>query len=204
MLTSCAEVRSLIDRKDNTKSGDILFEDDFNQAPNGWGLVDRAGGNIESAYGGMLFTVNLPDFMFWSVNGGIYDDTQIEVDAILLDGPVNDNFGVICRYQDEKNFYGFLVSHDGYYGIIKYIDGSMVTATEKGNLAYSEVIRKGGVVNHIKAVCQRDTLSLSVNDTLLASVVDDSFQEGKIGLIAGAYDDPGVMVFFDNLKVYQP
>lgn len=166
--------------------------------------MERAGGDIEIKYGGMLFTIELPNFMFWSISGGNYSDAQVEVDAVLVEGPVDDAFGVICRYQDEDNFYGFMISHDGYYGIFKYLDGVMVMASEDGKLGYSEDIRQGGDVNHIQAVCQGNKLSLNVNDSILAVVEDDSFSEGKVGLLAGSYVEPGVTVLFDNFKVVQP
>jgi len=108
--------------------------------------------------------------MFWSITGRNFTDAQIEVDAVLVEGPANDALGLICRYQDEENFYGFMISHDGYYGIFKYINGAVVMATEDGSLGYSEAIRQGGYVNHIRAVCQGEKLSLIVNDETLAIV----------------------------------
>ena len=77
--------------------GDVLYEDDFSRERNGWGIVERAGGDIEIAYGGMLFSVDLPNFMFWSITGGNFTDTQIDVDAVLVEGPANDALGLICR-----------------------------------------------------------------------------------------------------------
>lgn len=204
LLTSCGQFPGLMRGIDPPEPGDLLLEDDFSSNSNLWGITERAGGEIEITYGGMIFSVYLPNFMFWSVTGGDYPDTRVVVDAVLVEGPVNDNFGVICRYQDEENFYGFLLSHDGYYGIFKYLDGKMIMTSAEGNLAFSEVIRQGGVVNHIEATCRENTLSLTVNDTLLAAVEDESFTSGKVGLIAGAYAEPGVTVLFDNFQVFQP
>lgn len=204
LLAACAGNAAPIKPLDATVPGELLYEDDFSRARNGWGVMERAGGDIGIKYGGMLFTVDLPNFMFWSITGGKYQDAQVEVDAVLVEGPMNDAFGVVCRYQDEDNFYGFIISHDGYYGIFKYLDGNMVMASEDGKLGYSEQIRQGGMVNHIQAVCEGNTLSLMVNDSTLAVVIDDSFSEGKVGLIAGSYDEPGVTVLFDNFKVVQP
>ena len=204
LLTACGQIPGLMRGIDPPEPGELLLEDDFSSNSNLWGIMERAGGDITIEYGGMIFSVYLPNFMFWSVAGGEYPDTRVVVDAVLVEGPVNDNFGVICRYQDEENFYGFMLSHDGYYGIFKYMDGNMIMTSAEGNLAYSEVIRQGGVVNHIEATCQGSTLSLTVNDTLLAAVEDDTFASGKVGLIAGAYTEPGVSVLFDNFKVYQP
>ena len=83
-------------------------------------------------------------------------------------------------------------------------NGVIETGSDQAKLEYSDVIRKGGVVNHIAATCQGDVLSLTVNDTLLKQVEDSSFAEGQVGLIASAYSRPGVKVLFDNLKIYQP
>ncbi len=204
LLTACGQFPGFMRGIDQPESGDLLLEDDFSGNSNLWGIMERAGGDITIEYGGMIFSVYLPNFMFWSVTGGDYEDTRVVVDAVLVEGPANDNFGVICRYQDEENFYGFLLSHDGYYGIFKFMDGNMIMTSAEGNLAYSEVIRQGGVVNHIEATCQGNTLSLTVNDTLLAAVEDDTFASGKVGLIAGAYTEPGVTVLFDNFQVHQP
>lgn len=204
LLTACDVIQSLTPTDPTAAAGDILFADDFSVSPNGWGTMGRNGGEIAFDFQGLVITVNLPRYMYWTVNGGKYSDTRIDVDAVLLDGPPNDNFGVICRFVDDENFYGFLVSNDGYYGIFKMIDGKMVMSSAEGDMAYSESIRQGGVVNHIEAACQGNMLSLTVNDVLLAQIQDDSFTSGQIGLIAGAYDTPGVKILFDNIVVSQP
>ena len=203
-LAGCRQTGLHLPAAGQRTSGELLFEDDFSNPPNGWGTMEKDGGEIEFAYDGLMFSVFLPNFMYWSVTGKEYNDARIEVDAVLADGSLNDNFGIICRFKDDSNFYGFLLSHDGYYGIIKYVDGKMSMVSNEGNMGFSEAIRPGGVVNHLQVTCKGNLLRLSANDTLLAEVVDDSFVSGKAGLIAGAYNEPGVMVFFDNFKVFQP
>jgi hypothetical protein len=203
-ISACSLVKNVSTAQPTLAPGTLLASDNFSVIPNGWGTMGRTGGEIAFEYEGLTIKVNTPNFMFWSVNGSKFTDTRVEVDAVRLEGPDNDNFGVICRFKDNKNFYAFVISHDGYYGIFKFIDGAIVMANETGNLDYSDAIRKGGVVNHISATCQGDILSLTVNDTLLAKIQDSSFSEGQVGLIASAYSDPGVKVLFDNLKIYQP
>ncbi len=185
-------------------SGWIFFEDDFSTSPNGWGTSGSEGGSAAVNFGGMVIRVDQPGSLFWTNNEGLYADAKVDVDAVLLNGPTNDNFGVICRFVDNQNFYGFLVSHDGYYGIFKMLDGKMILAGNQTNLDFSEVIRQGGVVNHISATCNGEILTLTVNDDVLAEIQDGSFPSGQIGLIAGAYDQAGVEVLFDNLVVTQP
>jgi len=166
--------------------------------------MGREGGEASFNYEGLVINVYSPNSLFWTVNEGRYTDTQIDVDAVLMNGPTNDNFGVICRFVDNDDFYGFLVTHDGYYGIFKMLDGQMLLSGNRTNLDFSEAIRQGGIVNHITASCSGDILKLSVNDVVLAEIQDASFKSGQIGLIAGAYDTGGVQVLFDNLLVTQP
>lgn len=203
-LSACSLIKNNPSTQATLAPGTLLATEDFSVTPNGWGSMGRTGGEIAFEYQGLTIKVNTPNFMFWSVNGSKFTDTRIEADAVLLEGPSNDNFGVICRFVDNENFYAFVISHDGYYGIFKFMDGVISMGNETSNLEYSDVIRKGGVVNHITATCQGEILSLSVNDTLLSQIQDSSFSEGQVGLIASAYSDPGVKVLFDNLEIYQP
>jgi len=204
IASACAILPAQNDVVPTSHPGWIFFQDDFSTSPNGWGTMGREGGEASFDYEGMVIKVYSPNSLFWTVNEGKYTDTKIDVDAVLLNGPSNDNFGVICRFVDNDNFYGFLVTHDGYYGIFKMLEGQMVLSGNRTNLDFSEAIRQGGIVNHITASCSGDILKLSANDVLLAEIQDASFKSGQIGLIAGAYDTGGVQVLFDNLKVTQP
>ena len=204
MLGACSVVDALSPVQPTLAPGTLMIEDVFSETPNGWGSMGRSGGEIGFEYEGLTIKVNTPNFMFWTVNGSKFRDTRIEVDAVLLEGPADDNFGLICRFKDNNNFYAFVISHDGYYGIFKMIEGVIDLGDENANLDYSDAIRQGGVVNHISVTCDGELLTLTVNDTLLSQIQDSSFSEGQVGLIASAYGDPGVKVLFDNLKIYQP
>ena len=204
LFSACKVVKSLAPESPTLAPGTLLVSDDFSKTPNGWGTMDDASGQVAFEYQGITLQVNLPNSMVRTVNGYKFTNARIEVDAALLEGPSNDHFGVICRYQDSSNYYAFVISHDGYYGIYKMIDGVIMLTDNKTNLDYSDAIRKGGVVNHISATCDGEILSLTVNDTLLAEIQDSSFSDGQIGLLATAYADPGVKILFDNLEIYQP
>jgi hypothetical protein len=204
LLTGCQVINSLQPAATAAASGSVLFQDDFSQNTNHWGLSNSNAGEVNFLYQGLDIKVNQADSMIWSVVGKSYADTKTDIDAVLLSGPTDDAYGTICRYEDNTHFYAFLVTHDGYYGIIKMQDGQVILSDPESGLKYSEVIRQGGVVNHIQAVCQGNKLSLSVNGQLLSEVEDNSFSAGQIGLIGGAYSTPGVEVFFDNLLVTQP
>lgn len=200
-LSSCQALASV---KESSVSGSVLLSDDFSKNTNGWGTAGNGIGSISFLYDGLDIKVDTPNSLLWTVTGDQFRDSQIEVDAVLLSGPTDDAFGVICRYQDDQHFYGFLLSHDGYYGIFKMQDGNLLLADSQEGLKFSETIRQGGIVNHIQAVCQGTTLKLSINGEVVSMVEDDSYSKGQMGLIVGTYESAGVELFFDNLFVLQP
>lgn len=203
-LSGCQIVNSMQPVATAAPSGTLLFKDDFTTNTNHWGTSNGESGSVKFLYQGLDIRIEKTDSLLWTLASQRYQDVKIDVDGVLLGGPTDDVYGAICRFQDSQHFYGFLITHDGYYGIFKMQDGQLILADPNGGLKYSEAIRQGGVVNHLEAVCQGDLLKLSVNGQLLAEIQDSSLTGGQIGLIAGAYSNPGVEVFFDNLEVTQP
>jgi hypothetical protein len=204
LIASCQLYQAVQPVKESPTSGILLFADDFSSNANDWGISGNEIGEINFVYDGLDIKVDTPNSLLWTVTGDQFRDVQIEVDGVLLSGPANDAFGVVCRFQDNRHFYGFLVSHDGYYGIFKMQDGALILADSGQGLKYSEAIRQGGVVNHLQAVCKGDTLQLAINGELLSIVQDGDYRQGKMGLIVGTYEVAGSEVFFDNLQVFQP
>ena len=182
----------------------ILLVDDFSQPKYGWNVWKSESGSAVSYYeGGLVFIINTPNFDIISSPDGIFPDARIEVLGTKLVGPDNNVLGVICRYQDEKNYYGFLISSDGYYGILKVMDGNYKILNSV-NMEFSEIIKKGSEMNHIRADCKGPSLVLSVNGTRLAETVDNDFTSGKVGLIVGSYKETGIALLFDNFMVLKP
>ncbi len=183
--------------------GSILFSDDFSDPPSGWGIWDRDGGVVEYFDGGLRILVEDDYFDFWSVAGKSFGDVQIEVDAVKRSGPDDNDFGIICRYQNRDNFYMLVASNDGYYGIVKLKNGQygMIGSSQ---LQYSDALLSGQVVNHLRADCVGDTLTLYANGQILMEAQDPDFREGDVGLVAGAYKEKGVDILFDTFVVKIP
>lgn len=188
---------------DDSNAGTPLFSDDFSNPPSGWGTWNRGGATVEYHGGGLRILVTEKQFDFWSVAGQKFTDASITVDAIKLSGPDDNDFGIVCRYQDKDNFYMLVVSSDGYYGIAKMKDGShsMIHADQ---LQYSDVIAKGQSLNKLRADCIGPDLVLYANGQKLVEARDEEFVSGDVGLIAGAYDIQGVDILFDNFVVIKP
>ncbi len=185
------------------QSGAVLFVDDFSKTTSGWGTWNREGAVVEYHNDGLRILVEQNQYDFWSVAGRSFNDVQVESDVTKIGGPDDNDFGLICRYQDKDNFYMLVISSDGYFGIAKMKEGqySMITSDQ---LQYSSAIAQGQAANRLRADCIGANLSLYANGQKLIEVQDTDFPSGDVGLIAGAYDTPGVDVLFDNFIVKKP
>jgi hypothetical protein len=180
-----------------------LYRDDFSKVSSGWNRVTAPKGESNYADGMYRIFVNDANIDIWSLAGRSFSDVRIEVDAYKIGGDRNNRFGVICRAASATTFYTLVISSDGYYGI-GMIDGSEYRLIGMDALQPTDAINQGSALNHIRADCVGDLLTLYVNGVKLAEVRDATFPTGDVGLIAGSYDVPGVDIRFDNFIVSQP
>src|SRR4030042_2615043 len=187
----------------SSAAGNVLFQDDFSQANSGWSQAQLTQGSTGYSEGGYKIYVNEPHTEIWGYPGLHFKDTRIEGEAAKASG-LNDNiFGVICRYQEGKGFYAFLISSDGYYGIARYQDGRFDMLGAQA-MPPTEKIRQGNASNHLRADCAGTRLALYVNGEMLIEQEDKALSSGDIGLIAGALDTPGAEIWFDNFTALVP
>ena len=184
-------------------TNDVLFQDDFSDSSSGWDRVNLPVGITDYADGVYRIYVNTENTDYWANPGLNFEDTVIEVEATKVGGPDDNDFGLICRHQDTENFYIFLISSDGFFGILRVIDGEQ-ELLGMDEMAYSESIKTGNVLNVIKADCIGSSLTLYVKSTQLISVEDSSLESGDVGLLAGTFDMLGTDIHFDNFVVRKP
>ncbi len=182
---------------------DVLFQDDFSNTSSGWDQVEVEEGITNYVDGRYRIFVNTTNMDVWANPGLNFSDVIVEVDTAKEGGPDDNDFGLICRYQDVNNFYFFIVSSDGYYGIAKVVDGEQILIGQE-NMDYTEAIQQGNAANQLQADCVGEHLVLHVNGQKLLDVTDTSYTSGDIGLIAGTFDEPGTDIYFDNLVVRKP
>jgi len=183
--------------------GAVLFEDDFSDVNSGWDRFDDGVSGTDYFEGSYRIWADKPSVDYWSNPGRVLQDVRISVSAFKAGGPDDNDFGVICRYQDTENFYAFLISSDGFYGI-EIFEGGERKMIGQNQMLSTPHIHQGQASNEIIAQCVGDHLSLSVNGEILADVRDATFKAGDVGLIAGTYDEPGVDIRFDDFAVHQP
>lgn len=203
-IAACSFNDSLEQILSGQSSDRVLMVDNFTDPMSGWKVwVGEDGSSIDYSNGALRIFVNKAQFDYWSVAGKNYEDVHLESDVKKGVGPDDNDYGLICRYRDQDNFYAFVISSDGYAGIVKVKDGSYQVLTGE-MLQYSETIHRGSDRNRLQALCVGSILTFSVNGVQLFEVTDEEFTSGDVGVIAGAYDTPGVEVLFDNFAALKP
>jgi hypothetical protein len=183
-------------------SGSVLFQDDFTGRASGWDRLMTAEGTMDYDAGGYRLLINALNTNFWSTPHKNFADVRMEVDAGKLGGPDENRIGLICRFTG-NDYYFFMITSDGYYGIGIYAGGQAVLLGQSEMKASGD-IKTGLAVNHLRADCVGDTLALYVNGFPVASVQDGTLKSGDVGLLAGTFSQPGVDLVFDNFVVLKP
>lgn len=185
------------------RSGERLFWDDFSNASGNWPRVSGPNGDLGIASGTYQIQVHSTQFVVPATPKHPFRDVQVEADATRLAGPLQNLFGLVCRSRDSNNFYFFAISSDGYYALGKIKDGK-VSLLGQEMMAYNAAIIQGDSPNRLRLDCIGETLMGYVNQQGIATGADADFTSGEVGLVAGAYEIPGVQVAFDNFVVYKP
>jgi hypothetical protein len=177
----------------------LIFSDSFDNSETGWGEVFEP--DIIRQYGGSRYHIIAQgnDVFTWSKLGRDFSDFVLEVDAAQDEGPSNNGYGILFRSEDDEHFYRFGISGDGFYFLDKLVGDDWVAITDWTESPY---INRGQASNRLKVACAGSQITLHVNDQHLATVTDDSYDHGDIGLFAVSFAEPNVHITFDNLKVW--
>ena len=185
------------------QKGELLFMDDFATTKVGgsWGCV--RGENQSNYYEDGKYIINVvPADSWWRVSSGkSFGDSIVEVEATPTGGPDDNVYGVMTGWLDWSNYYLFMISGDGYF---RFSKRENATWTQSDPWTKSEAINEGKATNLVQVKREGETLSFYANGVKLADYVDDSFPEGKVGVMAGtpACGGGNVTVSFDNFSVW--
>jgi hypothetical protein len=185
---------------DNGGRNNVLFQDDFSRKSSGW---DRAEYEYATTdYGDDVYRIEITseDYFAWATPYEDFGDVIIEVETFKASGGDDNGFGVVCRHEDEENFYFLEISSDGYVWIGKYYEAEyeVIDGGEASN------VKLGSATNSLRAECIDDELSLYVNGELELQVYDSDFSSGDVGLIAETYSASRTEILFDNFIVTKP
>ena len=183
--------------------GEVLFQDDFSRPSSGWDRYEDE--TYKSDYEDEMYIIKIQqqNTEAWALPGLSFEDVIINVESSKVAGPVDNVYGVICRYQDSENFTFFLISSDGYSGIGAYVDGEKELLSHP-TLLPSDAVETDIGSNYLRAECVGEQLRLMVNGQLVAQAIAQNVSMGDVGLIAGSYEKSGVKIRFDNFSTIQP
>ncbi|MBK7896194.1 MAG: hypothetical protein IPJ90_15210 [Anaerolineaceae bacterium] len=188
------------------ENGALLRDDFAGEQTCGWREYNQGGAVVEITEGTLNISTSQTGQIWWTNAGRDFSDVIVTVQARQSSGPNNNAYGVLCRYQDENNFYIFLISGDGYYAIGKYQTGEaqITYLTPNQEYVFSDLINQGVATNLIRVSCVGNELSLSVNGLPLVTVTDGSFAGGDVGLGVSTLEPGTAVVQFDDLLVLAP
>lgn len=128
----------------------------------------------------------------------------------------------------DDDYYLFLISSDGYYRVVRSLEGQQ---RELSTWIPSPVVRQGfGVVNTLQVLAQGDQFRFIINGQpmlfcvpnnpagqstftrdgvcqdgqMVDTLTDAAIPSGRVGVVAQAYSQPGVVVSFDNVILSGP
>lgn len=181
----------------------VQFQDDFSNPGSGWDTYQDSDGSADYSNGSFRIKVTSASYLLWTnPNQSLQNDISIYVEATKAGGPDDNEFGVICRYQDSDNYYYLFITSDGYAGISMFKNNEGILLTGDA-LIPSDAINQGAATNSIRVDCVGSKLTLYANNQQIASVTDSSFSGGDVGLIAAANETSGVDILFDNFIVFK-
>jgi WD40 repeat protein len=187
----------------NPDPENLLYEDDFSDPGSGWLVLTKDDYEIGYQKGAYRLALDRDKTVIWGQPEPALSlgDFAVEVDAHLVAGPLDSDLGLLIRYDlDDSTFYFFQINGEGEYKVLLRAEGKWIrlvqgTAADAANTGHD-------ADNRLRVVCDGERFSFYVNDVHVTDVVDDTLGSGGIGLAVGTYDEPGIEVHFDNLRVY--
>ena len=185
-----------------SQSGSLLLKDDFSQSETSWEIWSKDGESAVGLVDGKLTMIlQQPNTDIVTTNHVNQSNVELSVFVQKEHGSSDNLIGLVCRYQNDDNYYGFLISSDGYFGIVKKTNGE-VNLLNSDMMQYSEIIIKGNAQNHLSAVCDGEVLAFFVNDVELARIMDNDLTYGGNGFVIGSFSEPNdLVVSFDEFTL---
>jgi len=191
----------------NSAGGTILYQNSLADPKGGWVAHQTTNSTMDYVTGGYHISITTIDLMamaYMTPRKSFQNDVSIEVDATKTAGPDDNDIAVICRFQDENNFYFLTITSDGYAGIAMY-KNNIRSILSGSSFEPSSAIKRGAATNHLRADCVGTTLTLYVGGTQVSTATDSTFTTGGgAGLMAKSNGTAGVDILFSNFVVSKP
>ena len=181
-------------------SGTLALVDLLSQ-PSVWENASdtNSGGQCQFVHGAYQISQPQPNKLYQCPEGNQYSNFAFEVKMTINQG---DCGGLSIRSQSNySNLYLFQVCQDGTYDFYKYTLSSPSSPIRlmSGN---SPAINQGtGKSNLIAVVANGSSFNLYINNQKIDNASDNTYSQGSLGLVAGAYNNP-TRVTYQNARIW--
>jgi len=137
----------------------------------------------------------------WMATDAILSDVYLELSATPGECSGLDRYGMIVRANPQATkAYMFGFSCGGEYSL-RLWDGEKLFMLQAWQI--SQFINRGpNQTNRLGLLARGQTLALYANDTLLTTIVDETYREGAFGLFSGAANTDRFTVRFDQMAYW--
>jgi hypothetical protein len=180
---------------------ELIYSDNFDTPDSGnWSIFNesavvsaRRNGRFAFAFKETMMPATSP------TNELDLSDVVVELEVYRVGDVLENDMGLICRYQDQDNYYSLSFGTDNYVSINKYVAGTWTPL-------FNEFVDADLSAEYHKVAisCIGTELSLYIDEQLMARVNDSDFSTGDVGIISGTYEEVPVVLEFDNFLVYTP
>jgi hypothetical protein len=188
-----------------------LFTDDFADPASGWTQTDQPSHRLAYVGGKYLILVRQPDTRVTSdtsLEGPAYradlvalNDAAIEVDADRITA-IPARFGLLCRQQQNGDFYMAVVDSAGRARIEKLADGDRRTLGDQPLAGADAAGPRRLRLECVGGPGSSVTLRLFVDGNLAVEGSDQTpLAPGGAGVVAVSLDRAGVQILFDNFLI---
>jgi S1-C subfamily serine protease len=188
------------DHEEYEPEGDLILFDEFINNTNNWSLGELPDAYVDIYQGQLTIDIYTDNYLVYSTLPDVYTNVGLGVDISVINSAFDGDFGFICSYQDDNNFIGLEISEDNFYTIWAYENDQYLSLVD---WTYTDQI-PAEAPYALTAYCGSDQIALGINDILLAETVYDNYQPGRVGLVAGTFENPNISVGFDNFLIIQP
>jgi tetratricopeptide (TPR) repeat protein len=168
-----------------------VFVDDFSNKKSGW--IEQNNEDITIKYewqNSYSIHVHQKNQMYKAfVPANFPKPLKDIVVSVMVNTPLSrkGELGILCRYQDDTNFYRIAIYPSGrQFRISKKYKGLYTYLTKF--IRSEEFIETQA--NQITVSCIGETIKLEINGVLVSEVRDGDFMEGDVALFAATYEDP--------------
>ena len=187
----------------------VLHSDDFSNPQSGWGTEKSPYGRGSFEEGHFRLVSDEADRAAVSTSGQAFSDGVIEVEATPLNVPSGTRddsygyYGIVARYQDEDNYYGFLASPAGTHGVF-HLDNGRPVWDRRPSQAPASLIPSGFQTNRLRLLARGPELRFYVNGRLVDTLLNPRWTEGQAGVLAAPAGRSPATFAFDNWRVWAP